>query len=123
MVCLLCPSHSAPRGIEVSFILGCKKGDHKSLFEFVDGAEKLDEITHLNIEEKGVTHAFRFINGVPLNDSNPDCVVNFIEYWETKANGKVQHFSWVTDIAINETNIMKIMRGARARWKIENETF
>ena len=70
-----------------------------------------------------MTHTFRFMNGVSLNDSNPDCSVNFIEYWETKPNGKVQHFSWVTDIEVNKSNIMKIMRGARARWKIENETF
>ena len=53
----------------------------------------------------------------------PPGQLHFIEYCETKANGKVQCFSWVTDIAINATNIMKIMRGARARWKIENETF
>ena len=107
----------------ISFILGCKKGDHKSLFEFVNGSERLGEVTHFTIEEGGVTHTFRFMNGVSLNDSNPDCSVNFIEYWETKPNGKVQHFSWVTDIEVNKSNIMKIMRGARARWKIENETF
>jgi len=29
----------------------------------------------------------------------------------------------VTDIPINEANLMHLMRGARARWKIENETF
>ena len=33
------------------------------------------------------------------------------------------HFSWVTDIAVDETNLMALMRGARGRWKIENETF
>ena len=109
--------------LTLSYILGCKKGDHKSLFAFIEGSEKLGEVSHTAIHEKGVTHTFRFMNDVSLNDSNPDCMVNFIEYWETKANGKVQHFSWVTDIEINKDNIMTIMRGARARWKIENETF
>ena len=33
------------------------------------------------------------------------------------------HFSWVTDFRIDPTNLMTLMRGARARWKIENETF
>ncbi len=33
------------------------------------------------------------------------------------------HFSWVTDFTITEDNMFKIMRGGRARWKIENETF
>jgi len=33
------------------------------------------------------------------------------------------HFSWVTDFTVTEDNMFKIMRGGRARWKIENETF
>ncbi len=109
--------------LKLSYILGCKMGDHKVLFEFVNGADSLGTVSHFTVVENGVTHEFRFINDVSLNDSNPDCRVNFIEYKETKANGKVQHFSWVTDIEINEDNIMQIMRGGRARWKIENETF
>jgi len=52
-----------------------------------------------------------------------DCNVNFLECWETQSNGKVQHFSWVTDFTLTCDNIYDIMRGGRARWKIENETF
>jgi len=36
---------------------------------------------------------------------------------------ELEHFSWVTDITISDENLMMLMRGARARWKIENETF
>jgi len=36
---------------------------------------------------------------------------------------KVQHFSWVTDLRVNKRNVFRLMRGGRARWKIENETF
>jgi hypothetical protein len=50
-------------------------------------------------------------------------MVNFLEYWETKPSGKVQHFSWVTDLPLTELRLMPTMRGGRARWKIENETF
>ncbi|MEI8025491.1 MAG: transposase, partial [Pseudomonadota bacterium] len=32
-------------------------------------------------------------------------------------------FTWVTDVEITEKNAFQIMRGGRARWKIENETF
>lgn len=35
----------------------------------------------------------------------------------------MQHFAWVTDIPIQPDNLMMLMRGARARWTIENETF
>ena len=32
-------------------------------------------------------------------------------------------FSWVTDLTITEDNARELVRGGRARWKIENETF
>ena len=51
-----------------------------------------------------------------------DVRVNFIEYWELGPD-QVQHFSWVTDLRVSKRNVYKLMRGGRARWKIENETF
>ena len=71
----------------------------------------------------GVVHHFRFCNGVPLNESNPDELVNVLEYWEIHPDGTVQHFSWITDFLLIPENVWDIMRGGRARWKIENETF
>ena len=59
---------------------------------------------------------------MPLNESRSDVRVNFIEYWEVSEK-KVQHCSWVTDLRVTKDNIYKLMRGGRARWKIENETF
>src|SRR5438093_1675327 len=67
-------------------------------------------------------HRFRFVCGMPLNESHPSLRVNFIECWET-VKGKVQHFSWVTDLRVNKGTVYRIMQGARARWRIENETF
>jgi len=34
-----------------------------------------------------------------------------------------KHFSWVTDLRVSKRNVFHLMRGGRARWKIENETF
>jgi|SRR5882724_1973673 len=34
----------------------------------------------------------------------------------------VQHCSWVTDFRVTKQHVYKLMRGGRARWKIENET-
>jgi hypothetical protein len=50
-------------------------------------------------------------------------LVNFLEYWEVGKSGKVQYFSWVTDLDLTEESVWFVMRGGRARWKIENETF
>jgi hypothetical protein len=56
----------------------------------------------------------RFINQAPLNASNPDVLVNFVEYWKTTPK-KTMYFSWVTDIQVTEENVSEIMRGGRAR--------
>lgn len=105
-------------------ILGVKEGDHTYLFQQVEAAEHAGRITYYERHDRaaGLVHRFRFVNDVPLNASNPDVRVNFIEYWEMSDN-KVQHFSWVTDLRVNKRNVFHLMRGGRARWKIENETF
>lgn len=74
------------------------------------------------VDEAGVIHGYRFINQLPLNNSHPDLLVNVLEYWEADGT-KVLNFSWITDIPLTATTVEKVMRGGRARWKVENETF
>jgi hypothetical protein len=116
------PHISELRKHNFHFILGVKEGDHKFLFEVVDQAHQAGQVSQFECESQGVRHRFRFINQAPLNESNPDERINFVEYWEIKP-GKTQHFSWVTDFTVTTANVFQIMRGGRARWKVENETF
>lgn len=109
------------KALDLRFILGAKASDHTFLFDWVGASEHTTEVTLS--EEGGYRHRFRYLNGVPLNDTHFDLEVNFLEYWEHAPDGTVQHFSWVTDLPIDESNLMALMRGGRARWKIENETF
>jgi hypothetical protein len=106
------------------YILGVKAGDHAYLFQQVAKAEADRRVTSYERHDRaaGITHRFRFVNDVPLNASNANMRVNFIEYWEMGA-AKVQSFSWVTDLRVSTRNVFHLMRGGRARWKIENETF
>jgi hypothetical protein len=104
------------------YILGVKEGDHEYLFEQVALARQKGRTTEYERRSGGVVHRFSFVNQMPLNKSNPDILVNFVEYWEI-SEGKTQHFCWVTDFTITKLNVFTIMRGGRARWKVENETF
>ena len=106
------------------YILGVKEGDHAYLFKHVQTAEEAGHVTYYERHDRaaGVIHRFRFVNDVPLNASRADVRVNFIAYWEIGPD-QVQHFSWVTDLRVSKRNVYKLMRGGRARWKIENETF
>jgi hypothetical protein len=108
----------------VHYILGVKEGDHASLFAQVAAAEHAGRVTYYDRDdpETGLRHRFRFISDMPLNESHTDLRVNFLECWEW-AQDKVQHFSWVTDLRVNKGTVYQIMRGGRARWRIENETF
>src|SRR5713101_7227317 len=105
------------------YILGVKEGDHAFLFTQVQEAEHAGRVTYYERHDRaaGVVHRFRFVNAVPLNASNADRRVNCIEDWE-RGDDKVQHFSWVTDLRVSKRNVYRLMRGGRARWKIENET-
>jgi Transposase DDE domain len=109
---------------DLHYILGVKEGDHALLFQQVQAAEHAGRVTYYERHDRaaGLVHRFRFVNDVPLNASRADVRVNFIEYWES-GQDRVQHFSWVTDLRVSTRNVYKLMRGGRARWKIENETF
>ena len=109
---------------DLHYILGVKEGDHAYLFQQVQAAEHAGRVTYYERHDRaaGLVHRFRFVNDVPLNASHADVRVNFIEYWEI-GQDKVQHFSWVTDLRVSKRNVFHLMRGGRARWKIENETF
>ena len=109
---------------DLRYILGVKEGDHNYLFQQVEAAEQAGRVTYYERHDRaaGLVHRFRFVNDLPLNQSHADVRVHFLEYWEIGA-AQVQPFSWVTDVRVSTRNVYTLMRGGRARWKIENETF
>lgn len=114
------------QGLNLRFILGVKPGDHAVLFKQFRQADrdgKTQTFACLDSKDGQKGHSFTFMNNVPLNDSNPDLLVNILEYLQINKDGKVTTFSWVTDIPLTEENVTCIMCAGRARWKIENETF
>lgn len=106
------------------YILNVKPDSHKSLFAQVEGRRQRKQMLHYeHLSEDGTRHVFEYTNDVALNGSATDVRVNFLYYEEHSPKGKVRRFSWITDFKLHARNVMRIMRGGRARWKIENETF
>jgi hypothetical protein len=85
------------------YILGVKEGDHEYLFEQVALARQEERTTEFEHREGDIVHRYSFVNQMPLNKSNPDILVNFLEYWEV-GKDKTRHFSWVTDFTITKQN-------------------
>lgn len=105
------------------YIIGVKPGDHEALFEAVQQRLLTDQCHEISyIDEQGIEHGYRWVNGLALNQSHPDVEVNFLEYWEIE-DGQERIWSWVTNIPLTQGNVEAVMRGGRARWKVENETF
>ena len=109
----------------MSYILTAKPKSHKVLFQWVEELLALGSGGSLELgDEKGRTHRYQWVNGVPLNGTRDAGTVNFFRYQLVNKAGKVTYRnSWVTDIAVDSDNVVTLVKGGRARWKIENETF
>jgi hypothetical protein len=106
------------------FILSAKPGDHEFLFDQVIAAFEDDRVTTISWKVGDNQAELSFVNDVPLNEANPDLLVNFFHYVEYGPDGEPQKvFTFVTDLRITRSNARLLVRGGRARWKIENETF
>lgn len=108
------------------FLLTCKPDSHKTLYEWVSVLDVIGKITTVTVNwRNGKKHdvdTYRFINQVPLRDSEDALLVNWCALLTTNENGKVTYKNaFVTDHLITEKNIIDRVKAGRARWKIENE--
>ncbi len=108
----------------MSFILVAKPTDHTLLYQWFSEFHQMGETRQLEIhDQKGRRHHYEWVNDIPLNGSKDADNVNYFEYTILNGNKVNYHNSWVTDITITENNIVQLVKGGRARWKIENEAF
>ena len=106
-----------------SFLLVAKPGDHKSLYEDVDGLRRGNLLDRHHTVHRGKRHEYEWVTDLPLNGSPDSPRINFIQFRIIK-HGEVKYRNaWVTDLVPTTDNIVQLVRAARARWKIENEAF
>lgn len=119
------PFIDAVKAAGMSFILTAKPKSHKVLFQWVAELIALGAGDRLEYsDEKGRKHCYQWINNVPLNGTKDADTVNFFQYQLVSKAGKVTFKnSWVTDVVVDRDNVVTLVKGGRARWKIENETF
>lgn len=107
-----------------NFILTCKQSSHRTISEYLRGAE-LEELRQT--VRKGRTHTttiYRWLGGVPLRDSGDAILVNWFSIEIRNAAGKRTYYnSFITDLPVTADTVAELAACGRARWKIENETF
>lgn len=115
------------KSLRMHFILGAKPDDHEHLFDEAMKAAEEDRVTSIvwnDPKNPDVLCEISFVENLPLNKTHPNLRVNFLQYIEYGPDGhERKKFSWVTDLKITRDNSKHLVRGGRARWKVENETF
>ena len=80
--------------LNMHFLLGVKPGDHAHLFKQLIAAYDADRVTTLSWKlPHGGLCEVTFAHQLPLNESNPDLLVNFLQYWE-KVRSHFWHFTF-----------------------------
>ena len=115
--------------LKMRYLLGAKPSDHKHLLDEAIKAcdeEKEQTVTVTDPRDpQTVVSETQSICDLPLNASNEDVRVNFLQHheYDPKTGDVSKRFSWVTDCELDRSKLLHFQRGGRSRWRIENETF
>lgn len=104
---------------DMGYIIAATKNSNPYLHGHFDTAN----IATYKVQDGAKTYIYKFCNDLPLNEKHQDVSVNFVQYIELEGKKAKFYSSWITDIHLTETNIIDVVKGARCRWRIENETF
>jgi len=119
------PLAEAVLATDADFLFVCKKDGHKTLYEFIEGAP-LDQRTVIERKpgKRSLTYRYRWIEAVPLRDGKDALNVNWLAVTISDEKGKTTYDgAFVTSLPLTAENVVEIAACARARWKIENESF
>ncbi|MCY3769374.1 MAG: transposase [Gammaproteobacteria bacterium] len=106
------------------FLLTCKPGSHKTLYEYTEGVTlPTRRVSRGKGIQRRIFH-YRWITDIPIRDGQDALRVNWLEVIIQRPNGTVTFRSaYLTNLDVNRDNVAELAECARARWKIENETF
>jgi hypothetical protein len=114
----------AVRAIGAHFLFTAKPSSHKTLYSWLDGAEVPAMQSKIKQGARCVTYRYRWMEGVPLRDGPDAMIVNWLGIEIVDHAGRTTYRNgFVTDLAVSKDNVAELAACARARWKIENESF
>ena len=112
------------QGVGASFLFTAKPSSHKTLYEWIDGAEPETHEERVKKARAFYTHRYRWIEAVPIRDGKDAILVNWLEMEIVNPSGKTTYRnSFVTDLPVTADTVAELAACGRARWKIENEGF
>ncbi len=107
---------------QFNFILVCRPESHTTLYEHLEGIDLPTLTTKRWTGKVEETCTYRYLNGVPLRDSDDALLVNWCELTVSRPDGKVTYKnSFATNHTLTNGNVAEVILAGRTRWKVENE--
>jgi len=106
------------------YIFTAKEPSHKTLYKYIQSNMKeLHTLSEIG-EDSKKTFIYEWMEDVPLTMEKDMEITNYISLKIIDKKGKITYSSaWITSLPLSEDMIKHYVKGARARWKIENECF
>ena len=106
------------------FLFTCKPSSHQTIQEYLTGIELDEHVERLRRGRTHATHTYRWLCDVPLRAGKDALTVNWLSIEIRDAKGKLTYRnSFITDLPVTRETVAELAACARARWKIENESF
>ena len=110
-------------GKGMHFIFTCKPDSHLWLYDSIDSECMRRKRVSAWTGREHLEYRYQWYNGVEIREEKPTRMVNIfsLEIWNEEKGKVTYRNSWITDLEVDEKNVMEMTECARARWKIENE--
>ncbi|MGH9856929.1 MAG: ISNCY family transposase [Acidobacteriota bacterium] len=119
--CELCLTH------HVNFLFVCLPDSHPTLYQEVELLERLQPLPCLVLRQwNGRSYqrtTYRYLNDLPLRTGEDALCVNWCEVVVAdEQSGELRYRNaFITNHAITQENVARVVHSARTRWKTENE--
>ncbi len=123
------PRCAAAEAAGIDYILACKPGSHKKLYEGLKSRQAKGPVQSTGWlrrpgqGKRSERHRFRWTDAVPLRKGREALQGTWIEYAVERGGKRTCTNSFFAHLAVAADNAERIARAGRARWKIENEDF
>lgn len=114
-------------GTGMNFIFTCLPDSHPTLYDWLSYLDGIGEVRTLetrqwNKRSKEI-YQYRYVNAIPLRDTQPALDVNWCELTLTRqSDGKLLYYNaFVTHHLLSDETVAEVVSAGRSRWKTENE--
>lgn len=108
------------------YIFVCLPKSHFGLYDWLEYLDANGEVNHLRVKKRhgrdGHFYNYRWVNNIPLRDTQPALLTNWFELIITRGCDEVLiQNAWICDHFITNDNVAELVASGRARCQTENE--